>query len=211
MPRKRDDAGKCIQAAMTLAAMTGWRNVSLYDIAEEAGLEVADVVDAVGSRHGVLRELVRRADRHMLEAVDQDWRDENVRDRLFTLLMACFDHLKPWREGLRAVMASAPGDPLAALAFVAGPGMRSMRLVLEAAGVSTAGPLGRMRARALGLAYIQVFRTFLDDDTEDLSRTMAALDRRLKRLETLAGRLRGNPFERRRLAPAESDTLAETD
>lgn len=213
MPRKRDDAGKCIEAAMTLAALAGWRNVSLYDIAEETGLDVSEVVDAVGSRHGVLRELTRRAEASMLKAVDPDWREEGVRDRLFTLIMACFDHLKPHREGLRAVLAAAPGDPLAALAFVAGPGMRSMRLTLEAAGVPTAGVMGRMRARALGLAYIKAFRTFIDDDTEDLSRTMAALDRSLKRLENLADRVRSNPFERRRgtLEGSESDTLADAD
>lgn len=208
MPPKRDDAGKCIQAAMTLAGLSGWRNVSLYDIAEEAGLEVGEAAAAVGGRQGVLRELSRRADAAMLTAVDEDWREEGVRDRLFALLMARFDHLRSHREGLRAVLASLPTDPLGALALAAGPGLRSMKLALDAAGVSSGGPLGRMRARALALAYGDAFRTFLDDDSEDLSRTMSAVDRRLKQLEGMAERFSASRFGRRG-SPGhpESDTL----
>lgn len=208
MPRKRDDAGKCIQAAMTLAGLSGWRNVSLYGIAEEAGLEVGEVAAAVGGRHGVLRELARRADAAMLTAVDEDWREEGVRDRLFALLMARFDNLKAHREGLRAVLTSLPADPLGALTLAADPGMRSMKLALEAAGVSSGGPFGRMRARALALAYGDAFRTFLDDDSDDLSRTMSALDRRLKRLENIAERFGRSRFGRGgRPGRPESDTL----
>jgi ubiquinone biosynthesis protein COQ9 len=188
MARKRDDAGTCLDAALTLAATRGWNNTTLYDIAEESGLTAAQVRDAVGSRHGVLRTLAARADQAMLATVDADWRDESVRDRLFTLLMARFDYLRDRREGLRAIIAGVPGDPGGALAAAAGPGLSSMRLVLEAAGLSSSGVRGALRARALGVAYALIVRTFLDDDTEDLSRTMAAVDRRLGDLERLARR-----------------------
>lgn len=188
MARKRDDAGACLDAAMTLAAIKGWNNVTLMDIAEESGLTLQQVRDAVGSRHGVLRTLAARADQVMLSAVDVDWRDESIRDRLFTLLMARFDYLKDKREGLRAMLAAVPGDPGAALAAAAGPGISSMKLTLEAADLSTAGIRGALRVRALGVAYALVVRTFLDDDSEDMSKTMAALDRRLSSLEQLASR-----------------------
>lgn len=197
MPRKRDDAGKCLDAALTLAANAGWNNVSLYDIAEESGLAVADVRKAVGGRRGLLAEIAKRADEAMLAAVDEDWREESIRDRLFTLVMARLDFLRDRREGLRAILAGLPGDPVTALIAAAGPGMSSMRLTLEAAGVPTGGIRGNMGARALGLAYAAVLRVFLDDETEDLSKTMAALDRRLGSLERLAERVRGGFRPRR--------------
>ncbi len=190
MPRKKDPVGPIIDATMQLAAMAGWRNVTLYDIARESGLEVAAVVDAVGDRMGVIRHLAARADQAMLAAVDDDWPDESVRDRLFTLLIARFDHLKGHREGLRAVLSSLPTDPGDAFVLMAGPGQRAMRLAMEAAGVSTAGIMGALRVKALGMAYARTFRTFLDDDSPDLSRTMAALDTSLSRLDRLAGRFR---------------------
>jgi AcrR family transcriptional regulator len=197
VPRKRDDAGRCLEAGLRLAAIGGWNNVTLHDIAAEAGLDVADVAAAVGSRHGVLKLLASRADQAMLQAVDEDWAEESRRERLFTLLMARFDFLKPHREGVRAILTALPGDPVAALSAASGPGMRSMTLALEASGVSAGGPVGRMRARALGVAYAVILRTFLDDDSDDLSRTMAAVDRQLNNLERLAGRVGRGGFGRK--------------
>jgi len=206
MARKRDDAGTCLTAALSLAATAGWNNVTLFDIAEESGLSVAEVRAAMGNRSVVYRLLARRADDTMLSAVDQDWREESVRDRLFTLLMARFDYLRDKREGIRALAAAAPGDPVRALAAAAGPGLSSMRLTLEAAGLTTKGVRGALRIRALAIAYALVLRVFLDDETEDLSKTMAALDRRLGDLERLASRKPG------RRAAENSDTLSdETD
>ena len=196
MPRKKDPVGPIIDATMQLAALGGWRNVTLYDIARESGLDVADVVAAVGSRTGIVSQIAARADAAMLSAVDDDWPDEAIRDRLFTLLIARFDSLKPHREGLRAVLASLPGDPMGALALMAGPGQRTMRLALESAGVSTGGIAGALRMKALGLAYARTFRIFLNDDSADLSKTMAALDKALSGLDRLAGRFRNgrSPF-----------------
>lgn len=193
MPRKKDTVGDVIQAAMQFAALNGWRAVTLYDVAREAGLTVGEVADAVGSRTGIIDHLARRADEAMLGAVDKDWPEESVRDRLFALLMARLDHLKGYREGLRAVLEAMPAEPVSALCLVAGPSDRAMRLALEAAGVSTAGLRGRVRIRGLSLAYASIFRTFLDDESDDLSKTMAALDRRLKRLDNWAARLKRAP------------------
>jgi hypothetical protein len=62
-----------------------------------------------------------------------------------------------------------------------------MAWMLEAAGVSTAGLRGRLRVRALAVLYLSELRVFLRDDTEDLSKTMAALDRRLRQAEPWLG------------------------
>jgi hypothetical protein len=58
--------------------------------------------------------------------------------------------------------------------------VRSMQWMLAAAGVSTAGPGGMVRAQGLALLFAHVLRTFVDDD-DDNARTMAALDRELDR------------------------------
>ena len=43
----------------------------------------------------------------------------------------------------------------------------------------------------LGLTYASVFRTWLEDDDPGLARTMAALDRRLRRGERTLGGIEG--------------------
>ena len=52
------------------------------------------------------------------------------------------------------------------------------------AGISGEGGLGSVRVRGLLAVYARVFPVWLDDDDPGMARTMAALDRRLRRGET---------------------------
>ena len=58
-------------------------------------------------------------------------------------------------------------------------GLASMGWMLEAAGVSTVGLPGLARRRILVLVYLSVLVVFAGDESADLAKTMAALDRRL--------------------------------
>ena len=55
--------------------------------------------------------------------------------------------------------------------------------MLEAADVDTSGAGGAVRTLGLASVYASVFRVWLDDSDPGLARTMAALDRRLRRGE----------------------------
>ena len=63
-------------------------------------------------------------------------RDEPVRDQLFSLLMRRIDVLAAHRAGVLALLRAAPADPALAL-WLGCATRRSMRWMLEAAGVST--------------------------------------------------------------------------
>ena len=45
--------------------------------------------------------------------------------------------------------------------------------------------------KVLGAIYVRVFNVWLDDDTPDLARTLAELDRRLQQAERVAGWVHG--------------------
>ena len=55
--------------------------------------------------------------------------------------------------------------------------------MLQAAGIGTEGLTGGLKIAGLALAYPSVFRIWLEDNDPGYSRTMAALDRRLRRGE----------------------------
>jgi hypothetical protein len=55
-----------------------------------------------------------------------------------------------------------------------------MAWMLEASGVSCAGWRGLARTHLLTGIYLSVLRVWLDDDSADAMKTMAALDRRLR-------------------------------
>lgn len=183
-----DSRGRIIQAAMELATQRDWRRIALADIAAAAGLPIGRVYEIFPSKQAILNGLSREVDMAVLSAIEREGLDGSTRDRLFDLLMRRFDALKPHREGLAAVLRASGRDPLAALCGL-GQFQRSMACMLEAAGVPSAGIAGAVRTAGLGLIYLSVLRIWLKDESEDKSRTMAALDMRLRRAETCAGGL----------------------
>jgi AcrR family transcriptional regulator len=179
-----DAAERMLAAALALAAERPWREIGLAEIAAEAGLPLDQAYAACPSRPAILAALQRRIDRTAL-ADAAGAGEDGQRDRLFDLLMRRFDALKPHRTALRSILRDSLGEPQLLCGVPAL--FRSMAWMLEAAGISAAGWRGGVRARLLTALYLSVFRIFLDDDSTDLAKTMAALDRRLRRGQSWLG------------------------
>ncbi|MDE0255011.1 MAG: helix-turn-helix domain containing protein [Rhodospirillaceae bacterium] len=183
-------------AAMRAGAGIGWRRTRLADIAEEAGLSLADLHARYTSKEALLDGFVRHIDRIVLTGAQQsDDEDSSYRDRLFDILMQRFDALNPYKDGLRAVVRDAGSGGVAEILCGGCRLLRSMRWMLEAAGIGTAGWLGGLRVKGLAVVFAATLNVWLRDDSEDMAKTMAALDRNLKRAEQFA--TMRSPFGRR--------------
>ena len=188
MPRKIDIAERVIDAAMSLAAERGWRDLSLAEIAQAAKLPLSEVYPEFNSKQAILGGLMRRVDAAVLAEEDRDPAQGSARDRLFDVIMRRFDALQPYKAGLGNVIYDQSRDPLAVLCAL--PRLcGSMALMLESARLSADGPIGCLRVKGLTAIYLATLRDWLRDDSEDLAKTMAALDRRLTRADDLLGRL----------------------
>lgn len=177
---------RILDAALALAEREGWRKASLGAIAQEAGVPLHELYGEFRSRAAILGGLMARTDAGVLAETSAPAADESPRDRLFEVLMRRFDALKPHRAALKVIARELGSDPPTALCS-APAFLRSMTWMLEAAGLSSAGIRGRLRVRALAVLYLCVLRVFLGDDSEDLAKTMAALDRRLRQAEPWLG------------------------
>jgi AcrR family transcriptional regulator len=195
----KDPCDAIIDAALALAARQGWNDTTLADIAAEAGVSLAEAHRHFGSKAAILGGFADRIDDAVLAGTGTDLGAEPPRDRLFDVLMRRFDALKPHKDAVRALASVGAADPLA-LACGACRLARSMRWMLEAAGIATSGCRGRLRVKALTLGWAIVLRVWLRDDTEDQAPTMAALDRLLRRGEAVEGWCAG--FGRRAAPPA---------
>ncbi|MDP6773007.1 MAG: helix-turn-helix domain-containing protein [Rhodospirillales bacterium] len=190
MARKSDIPGRVVEAALNLAARQGWRRTSISAIAAEAGLDLAQVHAAFPSKSSIVRGFVKRVDEQVLAETATpgsikktgEEAGESARDRLFDVLMRRFDALTPHKAGLAAIIGNICADPLAAVVLLPR-FMCSMAWMLEAAGLSSSGPCGAFRVKGLALVYGEAFRAWLGDDSEDMAKTMAALDRALRRAE----------------------------
>lgn len=175
--------GRIVEAALALATERPWRQVALRDIADRAGVSLVDIREHVASKADVLGLLVRLVDDRVLAAMPKPIAGESRRDALFEVVMARFDALQPYRPALRSMSSDAAFDPGLARTTLA-----SAAWMLQAAGIDTSGLDGATRVAGLAAVYASAFRAWLDDDDPGLARTMAALDRRLRRGErTLEG------------------------
>jgi AcrR family transcriptional regulator len=181
--RASDPAEHVVDCALTLAVERGWRRVSLADIAAAAKLSLAELYGLYRSKEAILSAFLRRIDKAALAEGSAE--GDTPRDRLFDALMRRFEALRPHKAAVEAILRDSR-DPLALLCG-APRLLRSMAWALEVAGLGSQGLIGRARAKGLAVVYLSTLRVWLSDDTSDMSRTMAALDKGLRRAETLAG------------------------
>lgn len=170
-----DTKSKLIAAALDLAASKGWRDLGMGEIAQAAGVSLGDAFAAFRTKAALLAGLSHQMSETVLSGGDAEG---SPREKLFELMMRRFDALKEHRAALKAILSGSVGDPAAICGVPAT--LNAMAWMLEGAGFSAQGWRGRARCMALTGTYAATFRTFLDDDSDDLAKTMAALDRRLK-------------------------------
>lgn len=176
------EVDRILEATFALIPVEGWRRLSFSAIAAEAGLPLVSVYRLFRSKAAVLARFTGRIDEKALAQPPAAGAEESARDRLFDLLMRRFDALRPYRPALEVLRRELPGDPLSALCTGAVL-LRSMRWMLDAAGIMTSGLGGVLAVKLTAFAYLSAMRVFERDDSADLGRTMAALDRALGRIE----------------------------
>src|SRR6186713_1708160 len=181
-PRER-----VIEAFMLLLAEQPIERIGLAEIAERAGVTLAELRGEFGTPLAILGAQVKELDRKVLAEVDPDMDEESPRERLFDVLMRRVELLAPHREAVRSLLRSARRDPPLALALNA-MAVRSQQWMLAAAGIGASGPKGMVRAQGLALLFANVLRTWADDE-DDNTQTLAALDRELARGQRFAGLL----------------------
>ena len=180
------------RAALVLAAAKPWREVTLAQLADAAGRSLPDF-------HGAsLWEAVdcteEAFDRAIAESADQLDPGQSVRDRLFELIMRRFEAMEPHRAAVLAMEQGLDRDPTL-MASAHQRHVRCARWVLALAGLEADGMTGQARAQGLGVIIGQARAAWRGDDAGDFAKTMASLDKNLRRAEEMFGRWAG--FEAR--------------
>jgi len=183
-----DISTRLIDAALALAAESGWRSLTMAAIAEKAGVALNEALQVHGSRNDVLRAMGHHVDAAMLDEALSFTDHDGPRDRLFDMLMRRFDALSRWRTGLAAIIRDLPADPVTFMVSMQGV-YHSMGLALEAASLRADGFGGLATRKGLAAVYLSTMRVWVDDDTEDMSRTMATLDKNLDRAASVVSTL----------------------
>ncbi|TAL02681.1 MAG: hypothetical protein EPO08_06330 [Rhodospirillaceae bacterium] len=200
-PKARPGAlDRVIDAALDEAAALGWRALTLAGVAARAGLEFGDVLVLTPTKHCLLARYLDRIDQQTLGPVRMPDPRDKPRDRLFEIIMRRFDVLNRHRAGSRAVIVGVARDPVA-MALAGLRLRRALAAMLAASDIPADGLVGCLRIQGLKGVCLVTLRAWMNDDSSDMAKTMAALDRALGQAERLARFL---PAGRRRAAEAAS-------
>ncbi len=170
---------KVVDAMLVLAARHGYGDVTLGDIAHEAGLSLADLRDLFPSKGAIVGGLIRRIDRKVLDSLREAAPDGTARERLFTVLSRRLEALDPYRDSLAGLMDWARGDPLT-LTALNREVVNSMRYMLEAAEIECDGPSGALKLQGLAFSWAKVIDAWISGGLAD---GLNALDAELTRGE----------------------------
>lgn len=184
-PELRRDLAR---AALTAAAAGPWRDLTLAQLAKVSrrplpelyGATLWEAVDCVEEAF----------DRAIAEGADALDPTQSVRDRLFDLIMRRFEAMELHRAAVLAMEHGVDRDPTL-IASMHQRHVRCARWILALAGLEADGMTGQARAQGLAVIIGQARAAWRGDASGDFAKTMASLDKNLRRAEEMFGRWAG--------------------
>jgi ubiquinone biosynthesis protein COQ9 len=173
---------KAVRAALELAEKRGWRDVTLLDIAQAAGMSLSDLRREFTCKNDIISAFQKEVDAEVLAKAKVAGEAQSPRDRLFDIIMTRFEVMAPHKQALKRISAYFCCRPGEAATLVCS-SLASQYWMLAGAGAKLEGPGGALRVTGLAAIYGKVFQVWLDDPSPSLDKTMAALDKRLARGE----------------------------
>ncbi|MFA5040264.1 MAG: TetR/AcrR family transcriptional regulator [Bdellovibrionales bacterium] len=179
---------KIAAAAHSLAARKGWPQVTLEDIAKSAKIPVASFKKRFSSTRDIVGVLIKDGGREALAKVGKP--TGSPRDVLFDHIMARFEVMQKDRKAILSINEAMLQD--ASLAYIMVCATReNIEAIIDA--TSNESSLRPILIVKLFAVFGWTFAAWVKDDTRDMSKTMAALDKALRMEEKIMEVLGARP------------------
>jgi AcrR family transcriptional regulator len=182
--KKEDLQQKALLAAFQLIEEKGWAAFHLEEVAKKTKIPLQQVHEFFPEKTALLKELARRVDNKTLACGHIKDSASSVKEALFELIMERFDVLSSYRNGLKRICFEGWKEPFS-FSFLGPLSCHSVDILLETTGMKREGILGVLKEKIFSLFYLYIFKIWLEDDSADMSKTMASLDAGLSKLEEL--------------------------
>ncbi len=183
--KAKTEAPDLLALCFEIIAEQGWSGFAFDRLATKAGMTLAEIRKAFSGRPAILDRLSLRLDEAMLAVDAGELADLPERDRVFELVMSRLEAMAPLRAGIIRLMRDARFEP--ELTLISACRLdRSITWLQEAAGLGASGLRKRWQRRVLTGLYLKTLQSWSDDDSADLAKTMASLDKDLRRIEAIA-------------------------
>ncbi len=188
---KLSNEDRLADAALKLLAKKRWADLTLGDVAKAAKIPLAQLQSLEGGKAALVGLILKRLGAETAKRYKPEKGSGSSRDRIFDVAMIWFEINAGRKPALRSLYEGLKFDPLTLIAMRAEfAGAGSWLLTLAQADT---GSLLSLRAIGLALIMARALPVWLDDDEEEMMKTMAQLDSDLSRTENIANRRSAKP------------------
>ncbi len=175
-----DPRKAAVEALMALVAERGWSEIELPDVAERSGVPLSTLRDLFPSKGAMLAGFGRMLDREVIDGANADLMGEPAKERVFDVMMRRLDAMAPYKPALREIRDAMRADLISAAALNQA-ALNSWRYLLGSVGIRVEDGLGMLKIQGAVLVFARAVDVWLDDEDPSMARTMATIDRELKR------------------------------
>ena len=184
--KSSDKKFNLVKSSFNIIEKSGWKSFSLQKLSYAEKIPINEIKIFFKSEITILDEFSKMIDIEVEKSFDyEELTNTSVKDNLFELIMLRLEYMQPYRNALKSIKSSFKSDPLVAKS-VAKNVMNSLDFYLELTNAFNDSFLDIFKKKSIFLIYSYIFMIWLEDDSDELSKTMSELDKLLTFSEKIA-------------------------
>ena len=184
--KSSDKKFNLVKSSFNIIEKSGWKSFSLQKLSYAEKIPINEIKIFFKSEITILDEFSKMIDIKVEKSFDyEELTNTSVKDNLFELIMLRLEFMQPYRNALKSIKSSFKSDPLVAKS-VAKNVMNSLDFYLELTNAFNDSFLDIFKKKSIFLIYSYIFMIWLEDDSDELSKTMSELDKLLTFSEKIA-------------------------
>ena len=181
-----------IKLAFKLIEEMGWNNFSLEKLAKKESIKIEDLNFFFKDETELIENFSEMIDEQVIKEVDlNEFNQNSVKDNIFELIMVRFEKLDPYKKSLDILLKELKYKPKI-LNKLTKKIFNSLDLFLEISNAKSNYVFDFLKLNIMFIIYGYTFKIWLEDDSEDMSKTMAEVDKWLSEAEGYANKV--SPF-----------------
>ena len=175
-----------IKSSFKIIEKSGWKSFSLEKLSYSEKISINEIKKIFKSEINILDEFSKMIDIEVEKNFDyEELANTSVKDNLFELIMLRLEFMQPYRNALKRIKSTFKTDPLVAKSVSINV-MDSLDFYLELSNAFNDSFLDIFKKKSIFLVYSYIFTIWLEDNSEELSKTMSELDKLLTFSEKIA-------------------------
>ena len=184
--KSSDKKFNLVKSSFNIIKKSGWESFSLQKLSDIEKISINEIKIFFKSEITILDEFSKMIDIKVEKSFDyEELTKTSVKDNLFELIMLRLEFMQPYRNALKSIKNSFKSHPLVAKS-VAKNVMNSLDFYLELTNAFNDSFLDIFKKKSIFLIYSYIFMIWLEDDSDELSKTMSELDKLLTFSEKIA-------------------------